>query len=59
MKVNKPQEDRQYQTTGEEKTINQIDCSIVLPAHTQIFKQQKQVSGRSDHIPINVNTECQ
>jgi hypothetical protein len=27
-------------------------------AHHQILKQQRQLSDRNHHIPINVNTEC-
>jgi hypothetical protein len=27
-------------------------------ACTQMFKQQKQLNGRNNHIPINTNTEC-
>jgi hypothetical protein len=31
---------------------------INVAAHTQIFKQQKQVNGRTHHIPLNINIEC-
>jgi hypothetical protein len=31
---------------------------IELAAHTQILKQQKQLNGRTFHIPLNINTEC-
>jgi hypothetical protein len=34
------------------------ESSIDLAAHNQILKQQKQLKGRSHHIPININTEC-
>jgi hypothetical protein len=27
-------------------------------AHNQILKQQKQLSDRNHHIPININPEC-
>jgi hypothetical protein len=27
-------------------------------AHNQTLKQQKQLSDRNHHIPINTNTEC-
>jgi hypothetical protein len=29
-----------------------------LHTHTKILKQQKQLNGRNQHIPININTEC-
>jgi hypothetical protein len=32
--------------------------SIDSAAHNQTLKQQKQLSGRNHHIPINTNTEC-
>jgi uncharacterized membrane protein YgaE (UPF0421/DUF939 family) len=28
-------------------------------AHNQTLKVQKQLNGRNNHIPININTECQ
>jgi hypothetical protein len=28
-------------------------------AHNQTFKQQKKLNDRNNHIPININTECQ
>jgi hypothetical protein len=36
----------------------QLECSIDLTAHNQIFNQQKQLNGRNHHILININTEC-
>jgi hypothetical protein len=56
MKQTKLREDRNHQTTGEEKTRNQ--SSTDSTAHNQTFKQQKQINGRNHHIPINNNTEC-
>jgi hypothetical protein len=57
MKAKKPREDRQNQTTGEEKTRNQSNTDSA--AHNQTLKQQKQLNGRNHLIPININTECQ
>jgi hypothetical protein len=37
----------------------QSENSIDSAAHNQTFKQQKQVNGRNQHIPININTDCQ
>jgi hypothetical protein len=31
------------------------ESTIDLAAHTQILKQQKQLNGRTHHIPININ----
>jgi hypothetical protein len=33
--------------------------SIYSTAHNQILKQEKQLNGWNQHIPININTECQ
>jgi hypothetical protein len=33
--------------------------SIDSAAHYQIFKQQKQLNGRSHYTLIDINTECQ
>jgi hypothetical protein len=30
-----------------------------LAAHNQLLKQQKQLNDRNQHIPININIECQ
>jgi hypothetical protein len=52
----KPWEDRQYQTTGEEKTSNWRVTLIQL--HTIKPLNNKQLNDRNHHIPININTEC-
>jgi hypothetical protein len=33
------------------------DSSIELAAHSQNFKQQKQLNSRSHDIPLSINTE--
>jgi hypothetical protein len=33
--------------------------SIDSAAHEQPLIQQKELSGRNHHIPININTECE
>jgi hypothetical protein len=35
------------------------ESSIDSAVHNQTFKQQKQLNDRNQHIPININTECQ
>jgi hypothetical protein len=35
------------------------ESSIDSAAHSETLKQQKQLNGRSHHISININTECQ
>jgi hypothetical protein len=37
----------------------QLDHSTDSTAHNQILKQQKQLNDRKQHIPININTECE
>jgi hypothetical protein len=34
------------------------ESSIALIAHNQTLKQQKQLNGWNNHIPIIINTEC-
>jgi hypothetical protein len=40
------------------KTDRYSDSRIEFPAHTQKFKQQKQLNNRNNHILLNINTEC-
>jgi hypothetical protein len=40
------------------RTDKYLRSSIESTAHIQILKQQKQLNGRSHHIPLNINTEC-
>jgi hypothetical protein len=35
-----------------------VESNIDSGAHNQTLKQQKQLSDRNHHIPINTNTEC-
>jgi hypothetical protein len=34
------------------------ESSMDSAAQNQTLKQQKQLNGRTHHIPINTNTEC-
>jgi hypothetical protein len=34
------------------------ESNIDSAAHNQTFKQQKQLTDRNHHIPVNTNTEC-
>jgi hypothetical protein len=34
------------------------ESNIDSAAHNQTLKQQKQLSDRNHHMPININTEC-
>jgi hypothetical protein len=40
-----------------EKTQKQTN--ELIGAHNQTLKQQKQLSDRNNHIPVNINPECQ
>jgi hypothetical protein len=37
----------------------ELDSNIDSPSHNKTLKQQKQLNDRKNHIPININTECQ
>jgi hypothetical protein len=48
-----------HKKTGGIKLHEKNRQALKSASHTQIFEQQKQLNGRSHHIPININTECQ
>jgi hypothetical protein len=58
MKATKAQEDGKYQTTGEEKKIDQRVALIQLYT-IKSLNNKKQLNGRNHHIAININTEYQ
>jgi hypothetical protein len=37
------------------RTYKYSESSIELAVHTKILKKQKQLNGRSHHIPLNIN----
>jgi hypothetical protein len=59
MKANKTMEDRNNQTTGEEKTSNQRVALIWLHTIRSLNKKKTKLNVRNHHTPININTECQ
>jgi hypothetical protein len=57
MKANKTM--RGQATPNHRKTKDkESESNINSAAHNETFKQQKQLSDRNHHIPININTEC-
>jgi hypothetical protein len=46
------------EASNHKRKDKQPENSNDLTAHNQILKQQKQLNGRTHHIPININTEC-
>jgi hypothetical protein len=53
-------------TTGGQASPNhrrrknkELDSNIDSVPHNQTLKQQKHLNDRNNHIPININTECQ
>jgi hypothetical protein len=58
MKANKTmtgQEASKHRRRKDKESESSIDSA----AHNQTLKQQKQLSSRNHHIPVNINTECQ
>jgi hypothetical protein len=57
MKANKTMRGQEASNHKKRKE-KQSDSNIDLAVHNQILKQQKQLNGKNNHIPININTEC-
>jgi hypothetical protein len=58
MKTNKTSREQELSNHRRRKE-KESNSSIDLGAHNQRLKQQKQLNGRNDHIPMNINTEFQ
>jgi hypothetical protein len=43
----------------QDKKIKESECNIDSAAHNQTLKQQKQLNGRNQYMPTNINTEYQ
>jgi hypothetical protein len=57
MKANKTT--RGQEVLNHRRKDEQSESNIDLVANTQIFKQQKQLNGRNQHMPMNINSEYQ
>jgi hypothetical protein len=58
MKVNKTMR-RQVVSNHRRRKDKDSEHSFDSAAHNQALKHQKQLNGKNQHIPININTKCQ
>jgi hypothetical protein len=57
MKANKAMR-RQDASNHRKRKNKQSESGTDSAAHNQTLKQQKQLTGKNHHIPINIHTEC-
>jgi hypothetical protein len=58
MKANKTTRGWEVSTHRRRKD-KESESSIDSAIHNQTLKQQKEINGRNNNIPISINTECQ
>jgi hypothetical protein len=56
MKINKTMKGQAVPNHRRRK-CKKVGCNIDSGAHNQTLKQQKQLSDKNHHMPINTNTE--